>query len=47
MRINGLPRNARKIRKTAASPTFKQIAKRPVKPATPEKVTEIFIEVLK
>ena len=41
MRINGLPRNARKIRKTAASPTFKQIAKRPVKPATPEKVTEI------
>ena len=41
MRINGLPRNARKIRRTATSPTLKKIAKRPVMPATPEKVTEI------
>ena len=44
MRINGLPRNARKIRKNATSPTFKQIAKRPVKPATPEKVTEFLLK---
>ena len=40
MKINGLPRNARKIRRTATSPTLKKIAKRPVMPATPEKVLE-------